>query len=111
MGLTAVTWVTFPDLSATGNPAAFAALAAMGALALMFAVDARVSSAPAFDYAALISASLASYWLARYFGADNVQWYVVAPGLALVTGGVLLPTGQPVKVAGASVGHSLLAVR
>src|SRR5260370_12175525 len=78
MALTALACFTFPDFSATGSPAAFAALAAMAALALMFAVDARVSSAPAFDYAALISASLGSYWLARYFSADTAHWAVVA---------------------------------
>src|SRR5260370_27848372 len=93
MALTALACFTFPDFSATGNPAAFAALAAMGALALMFAVDARVSSAPAFDYAALISASLGSYWLPRYFGAGNLPGYVVAPGLALLTRRVFVPPG------------------
>ena len=80
----------FPDFSVSGNPAAFAALAATLALALMFAVDARVSSRPAFDYAALVTASIGSYWIARELGAVNVQWYVAAPGLALVVGGLML---------------------
>jgi len=110
MALTALTCFTFPDFSATGDPAAFAALAAMWALVLMFAVDARVSSAPAFDYAALISASLGSYWLARYFGADNVQWYIVAPGLALVAGGILLHTDKRFKTPVASIANSWIAI-
>jgi hypothetical protein len=90
MALTALACFTVIDFSTTGNPPAFAALAAIWALALMFAVDARISATPGFDYAALITASLGSYWIARYFGADNVQWYVVAPGLALVVGGIML---------------------
>ncbi|HKV32185.1 MAG TPA: hypothetical protein VJT14_14370 [Candidatus Dormibacteraeota bacterium] len=90
MALTALACFTVIDFSTTGNPAAFAALAAIWALALMFALDARMSATPAFDYAALITASLGSYWIARYLGADNVQWYVIAPGLALVAGGIML---------------------
>lgn len=35
--------------------------------------------------------SLASYFLARYLGAGNPQWYVAAPGLTLVAIGLAMP--------------------
>ena len=38
----------------------------------MFAVDARVSATPALDYAALVTASIGSYWIARELGAVQV---------------------------------------
>jgi hypothetical protein len=97
MAVTALACFGFPDFASTGNPDAFAALAATWALALMLAVDARVGTMPAFDYAALITASLGGYWIARYIGADNVQWYVAPPGLALVVGGILLHADRRFK--------------
>ena len=88
MALAALACFGFPDFATTGNPDAFAALAATWALALMLAVDARVGAIPAFDYAALITASLGSYWIAHELGASNPQWYVAAPGLALIAAGL-----------------------
>src|SRR6202023_2209458 len=58
MGLNALAGFAVPNFSTTGNPAAFAALAAIWALALMFAVDARVRATPAFHSPPLIPASL-----------------------------------------------------
>jgi hypothetical protein len=97
MVLTAFACLMVPEFNATGNPGSFAALAATWALALVFAVDARISTTPALDYAALLIAALGSYWIARELGADNPQWYVAAPGLALVTGGILLHTDRRFK--------------
>ena len=110
MGLTALAGFAVPNFSTTGNPAAFAALAAIWALALMFAVDARISATPAFDYAALITASLGSYWIARYLGADNVQWYVIAPGLALVAGGIMLHADRRFKTPLPSLANALIGI-
>src|SRR5712691_9659558 len=110
MALTALACFTFTDFSATGNPASFTALAAIWALALMFAVDARVSATPALDYAALVAASLGSYWIARYLGADNIQWYVVAPGLALVAGGILLHADGRFKTPLASIANAWIGI-
>src|SRR5438067_3706486 len=50
--------------SLSGKPATLSALAATLALASMFAVDARGSAPPALDYAALLTASIGSYWSA-----------------------------------------------
>jgi hypothetical protein len=110
MALTALACLTVPDFSATGNPAAFAALAATLSLALMFAVDARVSATPVFDYVALITGSLGSYWIARELGADNAQWYIVAPGLALVAGGILLHTDRRFKTPLPSMANALIGI-
>jgi len=110
MALTALDCFTFPDFSATGNPATFAALAATWALALMSAVDARLSPTPALDYAAPVAASLGSYWIARYLGADNIQWYVVAPGLALVAGGIMLHADRRFKTPLASIANAWIGI-
>jgi hypothetical protein len=110
MALTALTCFTVPDFSTTGNPGAFAALAATWSLALMLAVDARVSATPAFDYVALITASLGSYWMARYLGADNVQWYIVAPGLLLVAGGILLHADRRFKTPPRSMANAWIGI-
>jgi hypothetical protein len=110
MALTAFVCFTVPDFSATGNPAAFAALAATWSLALMFAVDARASATPAFDYVALITAAVGSYWIARELGAENLQWYVVAPGLALVAGGILLHTDRRFKAPLPSIASAWIGI-
>jgi hypothetical protein len=110
MAVTALACFGFADFATTGNPDAFAALAATWALALMFAVDARVGAMPAFDYAALILASLGSYWLARYFGAGNVQWYVAPPGLALVAGGIVLHADRRFKTPLQSIANAWIGV-
>jgi hypothetical protein len=110
MALTALACFQFLDFSATGNPAAFAALAAIWALALMFAVDARVSAMPALDYVALMTASLGSYWIARYLGADNLQWYVAFPGVALVASGVMLHADRRFKTPQPSIANAVIAI-
>jgi hypothetical protein len=66
--------------------------------------------APALDYAALLIASLGSYWIARELGADNPQWYVAAPGLALVAGGILLHTDRRFKIPVASMANTWIGI-
>jgi len=90
MVLTVAGCFASPDFAMSGSAGAFAALAATWALALMLAVDASAHATAAFDYIALITAALGSYWIAHYLGASNPQWYVTAPGLALVAGGIML---------------------
>jgi hypothetical protein len=109
MACTAVACFAFPDFSATGNSAAFAALAAAWALALMLAVDARLHSMPAFDYVAVITASIGTYWIARYLGADNPQWYVAAPGLALVGCGLMLQVDRRFETPPSSAANTAIA--
>src|SRR5262249_60333012 len=50
-----------------------------------------LGGAPVLDRAAVIAASTASWFAARYLGAENPQWYVAAPGLALVAVGLAMP--------------------
>jgi hypothetical protein len=52
------------------------------------------------DYAAAAAGSVASYFLARYLGATNPQWYVAAPGLTLVAIGLAMPHDR--RLAGAA---------
>jgi hypothetical protein len=110
MALTAIACFGFPDFAAAGNPGAIAALAATWALALMLAVDARLHAVPAFDYVALVVASLGGSWMAHYIGATNPQWYVAAPGLALVTGGVLLHTDRRFKKPAGSTANGIIGM-
>jgi hypothetical protein len=110
MALTAVACFDFPDFSANGYSGTFAALAATWALALMLAIDARLHKMPAFDYVAAITASVGSYWVARYLGADNPQWYVATPGLALVAGGLMLQVDQRFKTLQSSTANLMIAL-
>jgi hypothetical protein len=109
MACTAVACFDFPDFSSNGYAGTFAALAATWALALMLAVDARLHKMPAFEYLALITASVGSYWIARYLGADNPQWYVAAPGLALVASGLMLQVDRRFKTPQSSTANALIA--
>jgi hypothetical protein len=100
----------YPDFSASGHPGTFAALTATWALALMLAVDARLHRMAAFDYVAVITASVGSYWIARYLGANNPQWYVAAPGLALVACGLMLQVDRRFKTPQSSTANALIAL-
>ncbi len=110
MAVTALACFGVSDFATIGNPDAFAALAATWALALMLAVDARVGAIPAFDYAALITASVGSYWIAHDLGASNPQWYVAAPGLALVAGGILLQADRRFRMPLPSIANAMIGV-
>jgi hypothetical protein len=75
----------------------------------MLAVDARLHSMPAFDYVAVITASIGTYWIARYLGADNPQWYVAAPGLALVGCGLMLQVDRRFETPPSSAANTAIA--
>jgi hypothetical protein len=110
MAATAVACFDFPDFAVSGNPAAFAALAAAWAIALMLAVDARLHSKPEFDYLAVITAAIGTFWIARYFGAENPQWYVAGPGLALVGCGLALLADRRFKEPQGSAANGMIAL-
>jgi hypothetical protein len=77
-------------------------LAAVAVLAFAAALvaEARLRPMALLDHAAVLAASLATYFVARYLGATNLQWYVAAPGLALLGVGLALPHDRRVVVAG-----------
>ncbi|MBI3969695.1 MAG: hypothetical protein HY332_00280 [Chloroflexi bacterium] len=89
--LTAVLCVAVPEFLEAGNPGALAALAALLSLALMLFVDGHRYGLPALEYAAGGALAAGTFWIARYTGAANPQWYVAVPGLWLVWAGVQLP--------------------
>lgn len=110
MAITTVACFLFPDFASAGNAGAFSSLAATWALALMLAIDARAQATPAFDYLALIVASLGSYWIAHYIGASNPQWYLAPPGLALLVAGVMLLSDRRFKTPTQQTANLLIGV-
>jgi len=110
MAVTAVACFDFPDFAASGNPAALAALAAAWALAPMLATDGRLHSKPEFEYLAAITASIGTFWIARYFGAENPQWYVAAPGLTLVAVGLALQVDRRFKTPQGSAANGMIGL-
>ena len=76
-----------------------AELVVLGFAGLLIA-ESRLHAEPLLDYAAGVAASLATYFAARYLGATNPQWYVAAPGLALVAAGLVLPHDRRLSVDG-----------
>ena len=61
-------------------------------------VDGRRFGHPAWDYAAALAASLATYFVARYFAVANTEWYFAGPGLALIAIGLRVPFDGRLKV-------------
>lgn len=91
MSLAAASAFLLPDDTGPHTNGALLAVAGFLVLGGLLAVDGRRHRLPILDYAAISVASLASFFLARWFGADNPQWYVAAPGLALIACGLRLP--------------------
>ena len=71
-----------------GALAATAGLVGFGALVV---IDGRRYAKPEFDYPGAVLMSLAGLWIAYYFGATNLEWYVILPGAVVVASGVRLP--------------------
>ena len=90
-GLAALAGFTLGDAATPGAPDALLAALAVGAFAGLLAVEARLRPMALLDHAAVIAVSSASYFVARFLDATNPQWYVVAPGLALLWTGLAAP--------------------
>jgi len=90
-GATALAGFSLPDAARHGSAEALLAGAVVLAFAGLLAADARRHGMAVLDHAALVAASLASYFAARWFGATNPQWYVAAPGAALLAAGLAMP--------------------
>jgi hypothetical protein len=77
-----------------GALAAAAGLIGFGALVV---IDGRRFAKPEFDYPGAAIMSLSGLWIAFYFGATNLEWYVMLPGAVIVASGVRLPYDQRIK--------------
>ncbi len=87
----ALSGFALPGDTGPGSAGALLATAGLLVLAGLLAFDGRRRRLPLLDYAAVVVASLATFFVARYLDAQNPQWYVAAPGLALVACGLRLP--------------------
>jgi hypothetical protein len=89
VGLTAASSFAVPDFwqkAGLGSMSALAALIGVGALML---VDGRRFGPPLMEYGAAAAVSLGGFWIARYFGIDNLQADVALPGAVLVGLGLI----------------------
>src|SRR5262249_14259260 len=68
----------------TGAPDALLAAVAVLAFAGLLAAEGRLRPMTSLLHAAVVAASLAGYFVARFAGLTDPQWYVAAPGLALL---------------------------
>ena len=83
-GLTALACFAVADTYRRGSTGALASLGAMWVYAALVALESRRHAAPALRAGATVLAALGSFWLARYLGLTNPQWYVALPALALL---------------------------
>jgi hypothetical protein len=90
-GMTAVSGFVLFDYTRPGTLGCALAGLAVLVFAGLVAVDGRRFGHPLWDYVAAFAASLATYFVARYFAAANPEWYLAGPGLALVAIGLRIP--------------------
>jgi hypothetical protein len=109
MALTAITCFLEPDFYRAGDPAPLAALGAAVALALMLLAEGRRRRDPLWQFGAGGVLALSSFWVARYLGAENPQWYVVTPGVALLWAGTRAPS-QPLVRGNPGTYRSMVAL-
>jgi hypothetical protein len=86
--LSSFAFTSFVTAHSWGALAAAAGLVGFGALVV---IDGRRYAKPEFDYPGAVLMSLAGLWIAYYFGATNLEWYVILPGAVVVGSGVRLP--------------------
>lgn len=84
---------------------ALSAAAALWSFTAMLLFESVRRDAPYQRAAAIVLGAFGSFWLARYVGLENAQWYVALPGLALLLVGYV-PTrrGRGAARRGPSVG-------
>lgn len=93
--VTAVATASIPDFLATGSPGSLTSLAAFAVLSALLWTDGRLYHVPLLEPAAVFVGSLGLDWLARFAGAENPQYYVLAPGLALLATGLVMKRRHP----------------
>lgn len=86
--LSSFAFTSFVTAHSWGALAAAAGLVGFGALVV---IDGRRYGKPEFDYPGAVLVSLAGIWIAYYFGATNLEWYVILPGAVIVASGLRLP--------------------
>jgi hypothetical protein len=89
--VTAVACFALPDFTARAAAGALVALTVLLVLALVLVIDGWAHDLRLLDYAAVVVAAVGTYWVDRYLGVGNAQWYVVGPGAALVGTGLRMP--------------------
>jgi hypothetical protein len=99
-GLAALASFTLSDAARAGSLDTLLAALPVMAFAGLLAGEARLRPLAPLDYAALVAVSLAGYFLARFLGAANPQWYVAAPALALVGTGIAAPHDRRLRLDG-----------
>src|SRR5712664_2114899 len=92
--LSSFAFTSFVTAHSWGALAAAAGLIGFGALVV---IDGRRYGKPEFDYPGAMVMSLAGLLIAFYFGATNLEWYVMLPGAVCVASGVRLPYDARVK--------------
>jgi hypothetical protein len=102
MSLAAASAFALPRETGPNTTGALLAVAGFLVLGGLLAVDGRRHGLPILDYAAATVGSLATFFAARWFGADNPQWYVAVPGLALLACGLRLPHDPRLTVTAAN---------
>jgi hypothetical protein len=100
LGLAASGLTALASFALTTRADALLSAVAVLAFAGLLAVEARLRPMPLLDYAAVVAASLASYFVLRFPGLENPQWYVAAPGLALVATGLAAPHDRRLRIDG-----------
>jgi hypothetical protein len=93
--VTAVAAAGVPDFLVTGSPGSLTSLAAFAVLSALLWTDGRLYHVPLLEPASVFVGSLGLDWLARFAGAGNPQYYVLAPGLALLATGVVMKRRHP----------------
>ena len=91
LAVTAAACFAVPGFVAQGAPGGIVSLLVLVALAIVLVVDGRAHDVRVLDYAAVVVAATGIYWLDRYLGVANPQWYVIGPGVALVGTGLRVP--------------------
>ena len=92
--LSSFAFTSFVTAHSWGALAAAAGLIGFGVLVV---IDGRRYAKPEFDYPGALVMSLSGLWLAFYFGATNLEWYVMLPGAVCVASGVRLPYDARIK--------------
>jgi len=96
-GMTAVSGFALFDYTRPGTLGCALAGLAVLVFAGLVAVDGRRFGHPLWDYAAAFAASLATYFVARYFALGNPEWYLAGPGLSLVALGLRMSLDARLK--------------